>query len=62
MENYKEKWAECMDVIRERVLAREGGERSYRVWFADIKADSYDSETNTLVLAVPSRYVYEYLE
>ena len=62
MENYVEKWAECLAMIRERVMARENGERTYNVWFADITADSYDSETNTRVLAVPSKYVYEYLE
>lgn len=62
MENYKELWTECLQTIRERVTAREDGERTYRVWFADIVADSFNDETRTLVLAVPSKYVYEYLE
>ena len=62
MENYEERWAECLAMIRERVVARENGERTYRVWFADIAADSFDQEKRTLVLRVPSKYVYEYLE
>lgn len=60
MENYEEKWNECLAMIRERVTARENGERTYKVWFADITIDSYDG--TTVVLRVPSRYVVEYLE
>jgi len=58
MEESQRKWEQCLAAIRERV----NNERIYNVWFADVAIDSYDAEQNVVVLRVPSRYVYEYLE
>ena len=58
MENDKELWNECLALIRERI----GGGHLYEVWFSDIQIERYDSERHTLLLRIPSRYVYEYLE
>ena len=60
MEDYRKLWDECLAVIRERVVSRENGERTYNVWFADISIENYDGDT--VILRVPSKYVYEYLE
>ena len=50
-------WDNCLSLIRENVT-----EQQYKTWFATIVFESYDEETRTLLVQVPSRYVYEYLE
>lgn len=54
MEN---KWDECLQMIRQQVP-----EHTFDVWFSQIVMESYDEAANTILLCVPSRYVYEYLE
>lgn len=56
--DYRIQWEACLQQIRQRV----NNEKVYGVWFADIGIESYDEERNAVVLVVPSRYVYEYLE
>ena len=58
MEDYRKNWGECLRMIREKVA----DDHAYDVWFSGIVMDGYDAERNELVLRVPSRYVYEYLE
>lgn len=58
MEDFKITWNNCLQTIRQKV----NNERAYKVWFADIEIESYNAEKNTIVLRVPSSYVYEYLE
>ena len=53
----EEKWNECLEMIRQQV-----GEHAYEVWFSQIVMESYDEATNSILLCVPHRYVYEYLE
>lgn len=60
MEDYSKLWDDCLAMIREKY-----GER-YRhwfdVWYGDVQFESYDPGTRTLLVQVPSKYVYEYLE
>jgi DNA replication protein DnaC len=58
--DYEEKWAACLSMIREKY-----GEKYHHwfdVWFADVRFEHYDPDAHTLLLQVPSKYVYEYLE
>ena len=50
-------WDNCLHLIRENVT-----EQQFRTWFAPIVFESYDDDSRTLLVQVPSRYVYEYLE
>ena len=50
-------WGDCLHLIRENVT-----EQQYKTWFAPIVFEKYDVESQTLLIQVPSRYVYEYLE
>lgn len=34
----------------------------FDVWYGDVQFESYDPDTRTLLVQVPSKYVYEYLE
>ena len=55
--NPKALWDNCLSLIKENVT-----EQQFRTWFATIVFESYNEETRTLLVQVPSRYVYEYLE
>ena len=55
--NPKALWDNCLTLIKENVT-----EQQFRTWFATIVFESYNEETRTLLVQVPSRYVYEYLE
>ena len=50
-------WDDCLGFIKENVT-----EQQYKTWFATIVFEKYDEDTRTLLVQVPSRYVYEYLE
>ena len=55
--NPKALWDNCLGLIKENVT-----EQQYRTWFAPIVFESYDDDSRTLLVQVPSMYVYEYLE
>ncbi|MBR2150271.1 MAG: chromosomal replication initiator protein DnaA [Prevotella sp.] len=58
MENHpKALWDNCLNLIKENVT-----EQQYKTWFAPIVFEKYDDESRTLLVQVPSMYVYEYLE
>ncbi len=57
MENYQEKWQQC-----QRLIAAKVSQHVYDTWFGDITLESYDDDRNAVLLCVPHRYVYEYLE
>ena len=58
MENSpKALWDNCLSLIKENVT-----EQQFRTWFAPIVFESYNEDTRTLLVQVPSMYVYEYLE
>lgn len=58
MENsYKALWGRCLEMIKANVT-----EQQYKTWFETIVFESYDEQDHTLLVQVPSNYVYEYLE
>ena len=52
--NPKALWDNCLSLIKDNV--------QYKTWFAPIVFEKYDVESRTLLVQVPSMYVYEYLE
>ena len=50
-------WDNCLALIRENVT-----EQQFKTWFAPIVFENYDEDSRILLVQVPSRYVYEYLE
>lgn len=50
-------WDKCLQLIRQNVT-----EQIYKTWFEPIVFESYDPQENTVLVQVPSPYVYEYLE
>ena len=55
--NPKALWDNCLKLIKENVT-----EQQYKTWFAPIVFEKYDEDSRTLLVQVPSMYVYEYLE
>ena len=55
--NPKALWDNCLKLIKENVT-----EQQYTAWFAPIVFERFDEDTRTLLVQVPSMYVYEYLE
>ena len=55
--NAKECWNDCLELIKSNVDSDQ-----YNAWFANLAFDSYNKETNTLQLQVPSQFTLEYLE
>ena len=50
-------WNNCLQLIRQNVT-----EQVFKTWFEPIVFVSYDEQQKTLLVEVPSMYVYEYLE
>ena len=50
-------WHNCLHLIKENVT-----EQQYKTWFEPIVFEHYDEDSRTLLVQVPSRYVFEYLE
>jgi chromosomal replication initiator protein len=55
--SHKLLWDECLRKIRQNV-----DEQTYKTWFEPIVFESFDEEQKTVLVQVPSQYVYEYLE
>ena len=55
--NPKALWDNCLILIKENVT-----EQQYKTWFAPIVFERYDADSRTLLVQVPSMYMYEYLE
>ena len=60
METYEQQWQQCLAMIREKY--GEKYQHWHDVWYGDVRFESYDPDNHTLLVQVPSRYVYEYLE
>ena len=56
-QSQKALWDDCLKLIQQNVT-----EQQYKTWFAPISFESYSEESKTLLVQVPSPYVYEYLE
>lgn len=52
-----EAWDKTLTLIRENV-----SEQQYNTWFKPIAYESFEASTRTLLVQVPSPFVYEYLE
>ena len=50
-------WDKCLALIRENI-----SEQQYNAWFKRTVFESFTKETKTVLLRVPSPFVYEYLE
>jgi chromosomal replication initiator protein len=55
--SHKALWDNCLLLIRQNVT-----EQQYNTWFAPIVFESFSEADHTLLVQVPSPYVYEYLE
>ncbi len=55
--NPKALWDNCLLLIRDNVT-----EQQYKTWFEPIVFEKYNEDSQTLLVQVPSMYVYEYLE
>lgn len=50
-------WDKCLALVKENV-----SEQQYKTWFSPIVFESFSEKDKTLLVQVPSPYVYEYLE
>lgn len=57
LNRHKALWDDCLNIIKNNVT-----EQQFKTWFAPIVFESYSSDTRTVLVQVPSAYVYEYLE
>ena len=55
--NPKALWDNCLSLIKDNVT-----EQQYKTWFAPIVFERFYDDSRTLLVQVPSMYVYEYLE
>ena len=55
--SHKALWDNCLHLIRQNVT-----EQIFKTWFEPIVFESYDEQQKTVLVQVPSQYVYEYLE
>lgn len=55
--NPKNLWDNCLQLIKENVT-----EQQFDTWFRPLILQSYKPASKTLLLQVPSSFVYEYLE
>lgn len=58
MEEYREKWSCCLQMIKEQL----NSQHVFDVWFSGIVFEDYDAQAHTVMLQVPNTYVYEYIE
>ena len=56
-QSYQMLWDECLRLIKANVT-----EQQFKTWFEPIVFESYSEEEKTLLVQLPSPYVYEYLE
>ena len=54
---YKACWEQCLQLIKNNVTSQQ-----FETWFAPIVFESFSPEKRTLLVQVPSSFVYEYLE
>ena len=55
--SHKALWDNCLHLISQNVT-----EQTFKTWFEPIVFESYDEEEKTVLVQVPSPYIYEYLE
>ena len=57
IESHRALWDKCLTLIKDNVT-----EQQYNTWFSPIVFESFSEKDKTLLVQVPSPYVYEYLE
>ena len=55
--SHKALWDNCLHLISQNVT-----KQIFKTWFEPIVFESYDEEEKTVLVQVPSPYIYEYLE
>ena len=55
--NHQALWDDCLRLIRANVT-----EQQFKTWFAPIVFESFNETNHSVLVQVPSRYVFEYLE
>ena len=55
--NHQALWADCLRLIKANVT-----EQQYKTWFAPIVFESFNEANRSVLVQVPSRYVFEFLE
>lgn len=60
--DYGQLWQQCLTTIRNQYPKGEKYDHWFNVWLGDVRLDAYDPDKRQLRLAVPSRYVYEFLD
>lgn len=58
MEDYKEKWHQCQQLMQQQLK----DPWLWPTWFQPVTFERYDPQQHTLLLQVPSTYVYEFIE
>ena len=56
-QSHKALWDNCLKLIRQNV-----SEQTYKTWFEPIVFESYNETEKTVLVQLPSPYIYEYLE
>ena len=56
-QSHKALWDNCLKLIEKNV-----SEQIFKTWFEPIVFETYDEDSKTVVVKVPSPYVYEYIE
>ncbi|MBQ9646387.1 MAG: chromosomal replication initiator protein DnaA [Prevotella sp.] len=56
-QSHKALWTNCLHLIKQNVT-----EQIFKTWFEPIVFESYDEAQKTVLVQVPSPYIYEYLE
>ena len=69
MEDYQQRWNQCLQLIREWLpkdvngaIKSDDAEWVYLTWFAPITFESFDPKTGQLILCVPDAHVANYIE
>ena len=56
-QSHKALWDNCLKLIEKNV-----SEQIFKTWFEPIVFETYDEDSKTVLVKVPSPYVYEYIE
>lgn len=59
MDTNQEKWLQCLQLIKQKITTDDW---VYPTWFAPLQFESFNPDTRALLLRVPSKYIYEYVE
>ena len=61
-DDYEKLWLQCLDNIRKQYDNDEATRKYFNDWFAPIGYESYNPDTHDLLLRLPSRFLYLFIE